>query len=414
MSTQTQPSAQPQDGRPAGHAPSGKDSSKPRPPWLIVMLHQISITVRRKAFVISTLVTVLVIVGGVIGFGVLSSKVDKLSVAVTSQNGVAVVQAAQLSGEASDAKVELSGTVSQNPVESVRNGDTDLALTQEGEGWKLTARDSTPTTALALLSQAVEQATVQQKSGAGGTAWSELIKGSTLTPVLLEGDAERNGMASAVGYVFAMMFYLAAILFGMPLATSVLQEKASRVVEILAATIPLRQLLAGKIAASTVLAVFQIALYIGAGLLALSFSPADLGFTGVIVSTAGWFLVFFLAGFLILAAIYASIGAMAHRAEDLSSSSMPVIFVLILSLFAGMGATGNVLVASSFVPIISSVTMPVRMLQSDVPLWQTLVSLALSLLTAYLLIRLGGKVFRLSVLHTSGALNWKSALALKD
>lgn len=394
MSTQTQP--------------------KPRPPWLIVMLHQISITVRRKAFVISTLVTVLVIVGGVIGFGLLSSKVDRLQVAVTSQRDVAVVQAAQAAADATNAKVELTATVSADPIASVRDEDTELALTQEGEGWKLTARNSTPTTALALLSQSVEQATVQQNSGASSTSWAELVKGSTLTPVLLEGDAQRNGMASAVGYVFAMMFYLAAILFGTPLAATVLQEKASRVVEILAATIPLRQLLAGKIAASTVLAVLQIALYIGAGLLALTLSPADLGFTSVIVSTAGWFLVFFLAGFLILAAIYASIGAMAHRAEDMSSSQMPIIFVLVLSLFAGLGATGNVLVASSFVPIISSVTMPVRMLQSDVPLWQTLISLAISLVTAYLLIRLGGKIFRLSVLHTSGALNWKSALALKD
>lgn len=414
MSTQTPANARPEAAHSSVPTPSGLENTKPRPPWLIVMLNQISITVRRKAFVISTLVTVLVIVGGVIGFGLLSSKVDKLSVAVTSQKDVAVVQAAQGTAEANGAKVELSATVSANPVESVRNKDADLALTQEAEGWKLTARDSTPTTALTVLSQAVEQTTVQAKSGASGVSWAELTQGSTLTPVLLEGDAQRNGMASAVGYVFAMMFYLAAILFGTPLATSVLQEKASRVVEILAATIPLRQLLAGKIAASTVLAVLQIALYVGAGLLALSFSPAELGFTGVIVSTAGWFLVFFLAGFLILAAIYASIGAMAHRGEDLSASQMPVIFVLLLSLFAGLGATGNVLVASSFVPIISSVTMPVRMLQTDVPMWQTLLSLAISLATAYLLIRLGGKIFRLSVLHTSGALNWKSALALKD
>jgi ABC-2 type transport system permease protein len=162
------------------------------------------------------------------------------------------------------------------------------------------------------------------------------------------------------------------------------------------------------------LALGQLALYVATGLVALSLSPADLGFMSVILSSSGWFLVFFVTGFLIVTAVYAALGAMAQKAEDLQSSQTPIMVLLMITLFAGMLAKDLWLVVASYVPVVSSVAMPVRMLQTSVPLWQTLVSLALSLATALLLIRLGGKIFRLAVLHTSGALGFKAALALKD
>ncbi|MGD3580285.1 ABC transporter permease, partial [Xanthomonas citri pv. citri] len=108
-------------------------------------------------------------------------------------------------------------------------------------------------------------------------------------------------------------FYMAAIVFGMAIATSVLEEKQNRVVEILATAIPIRQLLYGKVAGNTVLAMVQLALYAGAALLALTFTgTADS--VGTLIPASGWFLVFFLAGFLILASAWAMIGSMASRA----------------------------------------------------------------------------------------------------
>lgn len=410
MSTQTSPSTSPETGRGGAAAPRGEV----RPPWLVVMLHQISVTVRRRTFLVSTAITALIIVAGVVAFSLLSTKVESYTVAVQNQEVATIVSEAQATAGGEAAKLQLSAQVESDPIAAVRDKGADLALTRTAEGWSLTGRDSVPTSAQAVLGQAVERATIQEHAGTTGTDWASLTAGSQLSAHLLEGDAQRTAMAAAVGYVFAMLFYLASILFGMPIATSVLQEKASRVVEILAATIPLRQLLAGKILASMIVSVLQLALYVGVGLLALVLSPADLGFTGVIVSAAGWFLAFFVAGFLILAAVYAAIGAMAHRGEDLQSAQVPIMVVLVGTLVAGLAAKGQALVVLSFIPVVSSVTMPVRMLQSDVPWWQTALALALSLATAFLLVRVGGKVFRLAVLHTGGALNWKQALALKD
>lgn len=396
------------------HNPHQLTDPATRPAWVTVALHELTAAVRRKSFVFTTAAFVVAIAVGVTIFGFVSQRVSHQSIAVASQEQAAVVDQAQKIAAASEAKVELKPKVVSDPRQAVKTETTKLALTQQKDGWELTGRTDINSTAQGFISQALEQTTVQQRAGQAGTDWEELTKGSQLTPKLLEGDSERQSMAYVVGYVFSLLFYLATVLFGMPIGAAVVQEKSSRVVEILAAAIPLRQLLAGKIVSSTVLALGQLALYVVTGLIALSLSPADLGFMSVVLSSSGWFLVFFIAGFLIVAAVYAALGAMAHKAEDLQSSQTPIMVILMVTLFVGMLAKGTWMVVASYVPIISSVAMPVRMLQTDVPLWQCLLSLALSVATALVLIRVGGKIFRLAVLNTSGALGWKAALALKD
>jgi ABC-2 type transport system permease protein len=385
-----------------------------RPPWVTVALHELTAAVKRKSFIITTAVFVVGIAAAVTIFGYVSTRVSHETVAVTSQQEAAVVKSADQIAESTDAKKTFKADVVSDPEKAVEAKDADLALVKSSDGWTLVGRTSIPSTSQGILSQAAEHATVQQRAGAAGTDWETLTKGSQLTPKLLEGNAERQNMSFAVGYVFSMLFYLASVLFGMPIGAAVVQEKSSRVVEILAASIPLRHLLAGKIVSATALALGQLALYVATGLVALSLSPADLGFMSVILSSSGWFLVFFVTGFLIVTAVYAALGAMAQKAEDLQSSQTPIMVLLMITLFAGMLAKDLWLVVASYVPVVSSVAMPVRMLQTSVPLWQTLVSLALSLAPALLLIRLGGKIFRLAVLHTSGALGFKAALALKD
>src|SRR6185312_11067178 len=142
------------------------------------------------------------------------------------------------------------------------------------------------------------------------------------------GDSERNSMAMVMGFIFSFLFYMSAMIFGMPIANSVVEEKQNRVVEILATAIPIRQLLAGKILGNMILAMGQLCLFVGIGLLALNMMPTPVPFISVVFATAGWFLAFFVAGFLILAAVWAALGAMASRTEDLQQSTGPVIMVL--------------------------------------------------------------------------------------
>lgn len=395
------------DARPA--------EGRPQPAWLTVMIREVTMTVRRRSFQIATILTSLVIAGAVVAVSFFSGHTQSETVAVNGPQAAAVVEAAGQSAKASGAKVEFAVVQSQVPLDSVRDGSASLALVEatDGGGWTLAGNTSIDKGAQNLLTQAVQATTVEQRAEAAGTDWAKLTAGTEVRTELLNGDSERAAMSMAVGYVFSMLFYLSALMFGMPIATSIVEEKSSRVVEILAAAIPLRSLLAGKIAATTVLAVLQLSLYVSVGLIALSVTPSDLGFVNVIFSTAGWFLVFFLAGFLILAGAFAAVGAMCARAEDVQPVQTPVTVLLMASLFIGLLAKGTLLAVASFVPVVSSVAMPVRMLQGDVPLWQTLLSLAITLATAYLVMRLGARIYRRAVLHTGGRLSWREAMSLR-
>ncbi len=134
---------------------------------------------------------------------------------------------------------------------------------------------------------------------------------------------------------------------------------------------------------------------------------------GGIIPASGWFLVFFLFGFLILAAMWAVLGSLASRPEDLNNSSAPVLALILAALGAGLFATGQLLVVASYVPVMSSVAMPIRMLNTEVALWEPILSLVIALAAAAALIYLGEKIYRRAVMQP-GALSLRKAMKLEQ
>src|SRR5690606_37127942 len=94
-----------------------------------------------------------------------------------------------------------------------------------------------------------------------------------------------------------------------------------------------------------------------------------------LTAPALWFLVFFLVGFLSLACVWAVAGSLASRSEDLQSTTMPMTFLLVIVLFAGISASGTWLVISSYVPVISTLTMPLRLMDGTASWWEAAISL---------------------------------------
>lgn len=217
----------------------------------------------------------------------------------------------------------------------------------------------------------------------------------------MEGDAQRADLAQAVGFAFAMLFYIAALLFGVILANSVLEEKQSRIVEIIATAIPLRQLLAGKVLGNIMIAVVQLGVYVAVGMVGLSFTD----YSGLVPSLSGpvaWFVLFFLAGFAVLASLWAVAGSLANRSEDLQATTAPLTILTMVVFFAALLLRGQWLVAASFVPPLSAVLMPIRLVQGTAPWWQAAIALAVLALTAIVSIRIGERLYRRSLLQTGG------------
>ncbi|WP_104160186.1 ABC transporter permease [Arthrobacter sp. ZGTC212] len=397
--------------------------SRPTPPWAIVTLREVMVKARDRSYLISTLVTLVLIVGTVVFNAYMSTRADEYTVAVTEMQSTAlenpakeVVEAANEAGQADSGNTSFEAIFADSPEQAeelVRSGEADAALLVGYDGWTLTGNEELDGGLQQGIADALRAYTLEINAGYAGTTAEALLAGSEFQTALLDGNTENQFMAQFTGFVFGFLFYMAAIIFGMAIATSVLEEKQNRVVEILATAIPIRQLLYGKVAGNTVLAMIQLALYAGAALLALNFTDtAELA--GTIIPASGWFLVFFLAGFLILASLWAMIGSMASRSEDLNNSSGPVLTIIIAALFAGLFAKGQLLVAASYVPVISTVAMPVRMLNGDVPLWETFLSLAIALAAAYALLRFGEKIYRRAVMQSGGALTLRKAMKLES
>ena len=212
-----------------------------------------------------------------------------------------------------------------------------------------------------------------------------------------------------MAFGLSLIFYLVAMLFGMQIAQSVVIEKESRVVEILAAAIPTRALLWGKIAGNTLLALGQVIILVGGGLAIFALLGNDTLLAGVGPAMA-WFVAFFALGFIALAALWSAAGALASRVQDIASTTMPLQVVLLGGYMVGAFADGLVLDVASQVPVLSAMVMPGRLAYDDVALWEILLSLALNVVAAALLVRLGARIYDRNLMQTGRKIGFKEAL----
>lgn len=130
-----------------------------------------------------------------------------------------------------------------------------------------------------------------------------------------------------------------------------------------------------------------------------------------IAAGAVWFLIFFLVGFVTLACLWAVVGALATRSEDIQSSSTPVTILVMGIFFIGIFATGTVAQGASYVPLVSTIAMPTRVVSGDASWWQALLSLLISAVAAYAVIRVAERMYRGALLQTGSRSTYRQALA---
>ena len=401
MSSQT---TAPTPERPPGEAP-----------WRTVMVREMVVKLTDKAYVIGTLVTLLLVIGSAGISALMANRGDHTDLAATPQ---AQAFAGQLSTAVHAANDK--GTLTVHPAADIttaeamlRDGDADAVLERTGGGWQLVFSNSVDDGLVAGVNTVLRQQVLQQAAQAGGTSVDQLTRDSTVHTRQLEGDSDRGVLGRLIGLVFAVLFFMSALTFGMQIAQSVIEEKQSRIVEILVAAIPVRQLLAGKVAGNTVLALAQMGLMVGAGLVGASFVPMLKAYLPDLVRASGWYLVLFLASFMALACIWAAAGAMATRNEDLQQTSSPLIYLLMIAYGAGFLATGAWKVVLSYVPIISGILMPTRIIEGTAHWWDGLIALVVNIAFGAVTVLVGERIYRRALLRTQGRLSYREALKLK-
>ncbi|PBB07962.1 multidrug ABC transporter permease [Kocuria sp. WRN011] len=380
-------------------------------PWLTVMNREIGVKLRDRAFVLSTVLTVLGIIGFTAFMFFMGERTTSYTVAATDPQSVTVAEAARDSAE-DKTTLEVQSASPEEARELLQNEDIDAAVSRSDNEWVLTARNSMDASLSGMLSDAAKDVTAQQNAADAGTTTEQLTAGSEVQTRTLSDEPDRGVAANVLGFVFAMLFYTAAIIFGMAIANSVLEEKQNRVVEILATAIPVRHILYGKVAGNCLLAYAQIILYGAVGLLGVNLLGRAESI-GWILQASGWFIGFFVVGFAAQASIWAVLGSLASRTEDLQSNTGPIMSVLIAALLVGLFAKGTWLTVASYVPLVSSVAMPVRMLTDTVQWWEPWLALGLCAVFGLIMFRVGERVYKRAVFQGGQALTWRKALRLE-
>jgi ABC-2 type transport system permease protein len=381
-----------------------------RYPWALVARREISTKLRDRTFVVGTLLTMAMIVAFVVVQAVLSERTKDYDVLATppatAMAGALAERASDLDNGVRVAVVPVAGDAAA--AAALREDDADAWLALRDGAWVLVGRDDVAPDLEAVTATVVRDTMLTRNADAEGTSVDKLMAGSQLGTDVLEGDAEQRDFAQGMAFALAFLFYLSSVIFGMTLAGSVVEEKQSRIVEIIATKIPVRQLLAGKVLGNTALAVGQMAVYTGLGLVGLSFTTVS-RFLPSVSGALGWFLVFFLVGFLLIACLWAVAGALASRTEDLQSTSTPITMLLLAIFFGSAFLDGTAQTVVSYLPPASALLMPQRILEGNAAWWEPVVALVILLAAASAVILAAERLYRRSLLQTQGRLSLRQA-----
>ncbi|MGA4506578.1 ABC transporter permease [Propionibacteriaceae bacterium G1746] len=401
---------------PAGR-PSTRPYSPPRHPWTIVMRRELFTKLTDKAFLTSTLITLVLIIGfaGVQIF--LAQRSHESVVAVNNAAGQSVVHGAHEIEHAANDKNSVTARTVASDAEGrqlVADGAVDAFLLSQPDGsWQLVFEKQADLGLQQALSQALAGVVSGTLAVEAGMTPQELARATTINTQLLDGSADQAMLAQVVSFAFAVLFFMSALTFGMQIAGSVVEEKASRIVEIISAAIPIRHLLAGKVIGNTLLGFGQMAVFGIVALVAVSFTP----YKAMLPSLGGgvaWFLVYFIAGFLALACVWAVAGSLASRQEDLQQTTTPLTLILTAVYFAGLFVTGTTQTVLSYLPVLSSVMMPARFVAGTAQWYDLVIGLVINLVFAALTVVVGEKIYRRSLLQTGGVISLRQALKLTD
>ncbi|WP_410501798.1 ABC transporter permease [Exiguobacterium acetylicum] len=210
--------------------------------------------------------------------------------------------------------------------------------------------------------------------------------------------------ASALVYVLLFLMYFTIAIYGGMIVTEIANEKSSRVMELLiSAASPIQHMLAKILSIATV-SLVQLSILVGVGYYSAQSSSLfdQLSLDSLSARTIIYLFVFFLLGYFLYATLLAALGSLVSRVEDAQQVTLPVILLIVaafmISMFSLNAPTNQAVVVLSFVPFFTPMVMFLRVMLTDVPVWQVSISLILMLISISLALFVGTKFYRGGVL----------------
>jgi ABC-2 type transport system permease protein len=370
--------------------------------WRIVGHREFVERARDRGFVISTIITLAILVGVIVVSAVLN-RGTSFDLGVVGEGSREIGREVVAAGAALDVEVVLVPIASVGAAErAVRDGEADAALV---DAERIVVRAEPPAQLVGLV-QAVSLRDRSQRALIEEGLSEEDIGIALAQPPLpvdaLEPLDARRRENAAVAFVGVLALYGQLFAYGYWVAAGVVEEKASRVIEVLLATIRPSELLRGKIFGIGFLGLAQL-LVIGVVGLATATAVGSLEFPAGAVATIGVVLFWFVLGFFFYAGLFAVAGAIVTRQEDLQTAMTPLTIVIVGSFFIGISATGDpsstLATVASLLPFSSPLVMPTRIILGEASPAEVVLSILISVGSTAALIPIATKIYARALLQ---------------
>ena len=414
--------------------------------WLIIA-REFSERARKKSFIISTLLMPLFMIGTMIApsLVMLYNTSDQKQIAVVDRSGmiadnlvstpdIQFINESQMSKrEACQTFNEESGIFSVLYIgQEIEHRDSVQLITNESSSMMIEEN----------ISQQIRSIVEREKLKAYNIENLDQILASIATDIELatyenDGTGNENSMESTssginyiLGIILGMILYMLIILYGQMVLTSVVEEKASRVIDVLVTSCSPFQIMVGKILGIALVAIVQIAIWallvVGASkyLLPMVFSEelvatndmmmqalmGTLTDTGYLASLFGYLLLFMVGGFLLYAALYAAAGSAVDSVQEGQQYNTMIMMPIILSIIIMMSVFNDpnspIAFWASLVPFTAPIVMIARV-PFGIPTWEIIISLVLLYITFIVVTWLASRIFRVGIFMHGKRPSWR-------
>ncbi|WP_103355370.1 ABC transporter permease [Amycolatopsis sp. CA-128772] len=384
--------------------------------WL-VLKRELNTRLRTRSFVVGTAVLLLLLLGYVVFQTSLAGSSGKSTVGLTGQ---ATGIARQLETEAALSGRDITTVVVTDPAEGrqkVGNGDFDALVSGSAAQLTATYKSFLDDQLRRVLDQVAQQQVLDGVLSSAQLEPGEVmarVNGTHVRDDALSPQPADHDQRLVVGLVVAFLLYMSIITYGMMVAQGVVEEKSSRVVEILLASVRPWQLLLGKVIGLGLVGLTQLVILAVVGLGAATVTGV-FTLSGFAAGAVLWGLLWYLLGFLLYATIYGALGSLVSRQEDTQSVVGPLNIILVVGFIAGFNLlvqnpAGSATKIVSLIPLLSPILMPARIATGAAAGWEIGLSLTLTVLFVALLTWLGGKIYGNSVLRIGSRIKLSEAL----
>ncbi len=383
----------------------------------LVARREFVIRVRSRVFRIGTALMVLFLIGSVVlQQGVLNTGGGVTTVGFTGPTQ-ALAQPLTAAARGSGLDIAIRRVSSDATGRSqLRSGQLDVLVSGSPLSPEVSVTSQLDATLQTLLTDLAAEEVLRARLAAHGLNPRPIVAavvGTTIHVHSLTPSSPPNTQQTVVGVIVAIVLFISLQVYGQQVSQGVAEEKESRIVEILLATVRPGQLLAGKVVGIGLVGLLQLAIIGGVGLILIArthvVSIPALG-AGVIAGGLLWFVL----GFTLYAVLFAAAGSLVSRVQDVQMASLPIIMALSVAYVSSLvvvlpDPNGLVSTVLSLVPFLAPVAMPARM-AAGAPAWQVGLAVVLTLATIRAAIWLASRIYANAVLRTGARVALSEAL----